>query len=159
MFCDSCGNKFLPETKFCSSCGLPNEDEKNQIDINVEQSSHATSDSNFHLYIGHKWNAYYAKVFRNIEEGKGSNWNTGAAFVTFMWLLYRKLWLPAILYYFLSSILSAFLMATDNAFIIITGLASLFILPGFYANKLVYSRAKKSSKNQMIYYQRPEELI
>jgi Tfp pilus assembly protein PilE len=146
MFCASCGNKSLPESKFCSSCGLPGKDEKNQIDISVEKNNHATSNSNFHLYIGDKWNAYYAKVFHNIEQGKSSNWNTGAALVTFMWLLYRKLWLPAILYYFLSSILSAFLMATGNAPLIIIGFASMFILPGFYANKLVYARAKKVIK-------------
>lgn len=138
MFCSACGNEFINKSKICINCGL-SIDEVNNDDANIE----SVRIKDHHLYIGDKWNNYYAKVFHNIEQGKGANWNTGAAIFTFVWMLYRKLWLPAIVYYILSYVVSTFLMLSGSEPIIIIGIALLFILPGFYANKLVYYKAQK----------------
>jgi Tfp pilus assembly major pilin PilA len=52
-------------------------------------------------FLGPKNAEYYAQRFRRFEEENTAvSWNWPAFFVTFPWLLYRKMWLNAALYFF-----------------------------------------------------------
>ena len=57
-------------------------------------------------YLGPKNADYYTRHFRVFEEeNKTASWNWPAFFLTFPWLLYRKMWLNAALYVFVLPIM------------------------------------------------------
>ena len=95
-------------------------------------------------YVGPKNAEYYAKHFEKFRQGGSISWNWPAFFLSTVWLLYRKLWLLAFLYWFvlpisLSIISGAISTAGDPA----TGVLfyyGAYVLIGFvllpmYANR------------------------
>ena len=50
--------------------------------------------------LGDKNTYYYLKCFKRFDEkGVGATWNWSSFFVTFYWLLYRKMWLAALVFF------------------------------------------------------------
>lgn len=109
----------------------------------------------YEAVIGAKNQNYYLRYFRRFDDnGKiGFSWHWPAFFITFYWLLYRKMWLNALIYFLLPPV-ALILIAVVSA---ITGTYSevrlsywqvlialcLFILPPLYANAIYYKHCRK----------------
>ncbi len=105
--------------------------------------------------IGPKNQDYYLEQFMQIDDaGKPViSWHWPAFLVTFWWLLYRKMWLPALGYFFLPyafmialGIVSA-IMPSLGGFIMGMGyiayLVAIFIVVPLYANYLYYHHCRR----------------
>lgn len=156
MFCSQCGTSNDNSAKFCSGCGSSLVTTK---DSNVEVRTFVKSDDFYKAIIGSKSQNYYLPIFKRFDDnGKiGISWNWAAFFITFYWLLYRKMWLNALIYFLLPylgliplSIIAAIAESNNSAgMAIIAGLGyliyflALFILPPLYANALYYKHCQK----------------
>ncbi|OIR17860.1 fimbrial protein precursor [mine drainage metagenome] len=156
MFCPNCGNSNDNTAKFCSGCGsaLPKsvkEESPTQAEINVPNNP----DEFYKAIVDPKNQDYYLSQFSRFDSnGKVSaSWHWPAFFVTFYWLLYRKMWLNAIIYFFLPYFVMIPLgvtgaVAGDSAGIVIgigyiLFLIATFLLPPMYADALYYKHCKK----------------
>ncbi|HEY6096326.1 MAG TPA: pilin [Gallionellaceae bacterium] len=92
---------------------------------------------------------YYLDQFDRFDCDGDINptWHWPAFFVSFLWLLYRKMWVPAVVYFFAPLLLLGFLSVTGS--IILTSLGYLLYTVGvvalfpMYANALYYRHCKK----------------
>ncbi len=98
-FCPSCGKGIEVGSAFCPHCGkriaLPAIDPSNESIIEEE----------FKIFIG-KNADYYLYKFRNFSV-RGANsfavtWNWSAFFLGFIWMLYRKMYLWALIAFFIA---------------------------------------------------------
>lgn len=103
--------------------------------------------------IGPKNQGYYLSRFRKFDaEGKpGLSWHWPALFITFYWLLYRKMWLFALLYWFSPYLLGAtvgILMVLFGSGSALAGVMSMLaailylLLPALYANAAYYQHCQ-----------------
>jgi Tfp pilus assembly protein PilE len=112
--------------------------------------------------IGDSNTDYYLTRFERLSRGESAPWHWPALFVTWYWMLYRKLWVPALIYFFAPSIVmgvfSALLPRMAGAILLIWWLA-IFIGPAVLANRWYYAhcerkirdvRARGGSKEQML---------
>ena len=167
MFCPQCGKSNDIYGKFCSGCGsaLP----KNDQDLPAAQTELIASNNSVELYkasIGSKNQSYYMRFFQRFEsDGKiAVSWNWPAFFITFYWLLYRKMWRNALIYFLLPYIvmiplgiigaMSGSSADAVNGFGYILYIVATFLLPPLYANALYYKhcntkikKAKASSRD------------
>ena len=123
-------------------------------------------------YVGPKNADYYAGVFERFKRG-GSviSWNWAAFFVTSFWLLYRKMWLNAFLYWIILpialSILSALIAAqspatTANSVYYFIYLPLAFLIVPMFANWIYYRHAQNKVDRVSFVTakeQRPAELV
>jgi Tfp pilus assembly major pilin PilA len=115
--------------------------------------------------IGPSSTLYYLGAFDRIGRGEGSGWNWPAFFVTWYWLLYRKMWVPALIYFVVPTVINIFLLAVIGASPVVGGLmcmcwlAAWLIGPGMLANGWYYRhclgkirdvRARGGSKDQVL---------
>lgn len=148
MYCDKCGAKSISGSYFCSNCG-------GEITSGLNKSNSELNNTEFYeVFLGQNNQDYYLKHFSNFDKnGKvGVTWHWPAFFITFYWLLYRKMWLNSFLYFILPYILALPLaiiaaLIGDNgigiALIYMVYLAIIFFLPPMYANALYYKHSKK----------------
>jgi Tfp pilus assembly protein PilE len=156
MFCPKCGISNSDDAVFCSSCG-------NALPLAAKGSSmqsaaadgFSSMDEYYKAAVGPKNQDYYLNCFSGFDnKGKtGVTWNWPSFLVTFYWLLYRKMWLNALVYFFLPYLLVilfgiiAVVMGDSSGVLIGTGyllyLAAIFILIPMYANALYYRHCKK----------------
>jgi Tfp pilus assembly protein PilE len=116
-------------------------------------------------FIGDSNTLYYLGAFDRIQRGEGGGWNWPAFLVTWYWLLYRKMWLPATIYFFAVPIVNFFVLAVIGAspgFGAVLGLcwfAACWIGPPLLANGWYYRhclnkvrevRARSGSKDQIL---------
>jgi type II secretory pathway pseudopilin PulG len=156
MFCQKCGNSNNISAKFCSSCGsaLPHSVKNNsstQAEIDVPDNSGEF----YKAVVGPKNQDYYLSQFSRFDDnGKVSaSWHWPAFFVTFYWFLYRKMWLNALIYFFLPYLVMILLgiaaAVAGNSANTIMGigyvlfLIVLYLLLPMYANALYYNHCKK----------------
>lgn len=151
MFCAKCGNKNDDSSKHCSNCGFALIQGTNTESVKTE----LTNEELYKAYIGISNQDYYLNHFKRFDaNGKASaTWHWPAFFVTFYWLLYRKMWLQALGYFVLPYIVMIVIailagIAGEAGAIIIGVLylafyVAIFVLPGMYANKLYYEYCKK----------------
>ncbi|MFA6901725.1 MAG: pilin [Gallionellaceae bacterium] len=105
--------------------------------------------------LGPKNQDYYLRQFAKFDSAgqAGASWHWPAFFVTFYWFLYRKMWMPALLYFFLPYLLMVVLgiagALAGEAAAPVMGLGYLlyvaaifFVLPA-YANALYYRQCNK----------------
>ena len=107
-------------------------------------------------YVGPRNADYYARKFEKFKSGGGSiSWNWPAFFISSVWLLYRKMWLLAFVYWFVLPFSLAFLstlvtVMSDAGAGALTyyGLYFLigFILLPMFANRLYYGHAKSKAE-------------
>jgi type IV pilus assembly protein PilA len=98
--------------------------------------------------IGPRNTAYYLPKFERFASGGGyASWNWPAFFVPLLWMLYRKMWLWAALYFFATPFVLGFVFAilflvlpetTAAAVGWIIWLGFLFVVLPMYANALYY---------------------
>ena len=149
MYCSQCGAGLAGELKFCGQCGAT---------VRVTED-HAAPDTETWMatFIGPKNQDYYLRHFTDFENRRnaGISWNWPAFFVTFYWLLYRKMWLNAIIYWLLPYLLMIPLMIlvvvmgnNESSSLIFTigyviYLMAYFFLPPMYANALYFRHYQK----------------
>ena len=167
MFCTQCGNANNEAAKFCLGCGAA-------MQAGVHGSANTPSmpastagsgevgleipeEEFFKAVIGPKNQDYYLSQFARFDEaGKARvTWHWPALFVTFYWLLYRKMWLNAFLYFVAPYVIMipvgivAAIAGTSGGgdSILAVGnllfLGAVFLLPPLFANALYYRHCKK----------------
>ncbi len=117
--------------------------------------------------IGPKNQTYYLTKFTHFDDkgGVSASWHWPAFFVTFFWLLYRKMWANAFLYMFFSYILSKIVdvVTADNPTAIVIGNAiyflALFLFPAMYASAAYYNHCKEKIKELSVSEQGSENLL
>lgn len=147
MFCSKCGTKNDDSAMLCSNCGVA----INQTNSSEVAQAELTHDDAFKALIGGKNQDYYLNHFNKFEaDGKTSaTWHWPAFFVTFFWLLYRKMWLQAALYFFIPGIgitilviILSFFVGESASLLYIPYYLAIFILPAMYANAIYYKHCK-----------------
>lgn len=105
MFCNKCGAENTDKSHFCASCHAPLSTDSQEA--SSEGASNPTSSKNENIQeyyeaavVGYKNTDYYLSKFTRFDsEGSGVSWNWPAFFISFYWLLYRKMWVWALLYF------------------------------------------------------------
>lgn len=136
MYCQHCGRQLADDESTCPHCPSP---------------SGADDQACYQALVGEKNQAYYLRHFAHFDAaGKTSaSWNWPAFFITFYWLLYRKLWLPALLYFLLPYAFIAISPAMSVMHPLVPALLNLlftlalFILPPLFANAFYYQHCRK----------------
>lgn len=154
MFCNNCGAKNTDNARFCANCGeaIASSNDK----VSTEPKLGLVSDNNedpqkyYEAAIGYKNTGYYLSRFSRFDsEGVGVSWNWPAFFVSFYWLLYRKMWAWALLYFLLPIPLAIFgavlspISEIAVGLVYVAYLAGIFILFPMYANALYYRHLNK----------------
>jgi Tfp pilus assembly protein PilE len=147
MFCSKCGTQQDDSAKVCTQCNYA-------LSPISEAEPELTQDEMYQAVIGHKNQAYYLNHFSKFDaDGKSSvTWHWPALFIPFYWLLYRKMWPQAILYFvspyiglFVIGIAAAILgdsAATMIGILYLIFVVALFIFPAMFANALYYKHCK-----------------
>lgn len=91
---------------------------------------------------------YYRPRFARFEQdGISASWHWGAFFVTLWWLIYRKLWLPAFLYWAAWFPITFLDMAAESAgfppLFTLLAVITVFTLVPMYANALYFHQLRK----------------
>lgn len=137
--CVNCGYEFPPHAQ-----GVP----KPQARVEVPASDEAY----YQAVLGPKKQDYYLNQFTRFDrDGKVSPmWHWPAFLVTFYWLLYRKMWLYALIYFFLSWVIMiplGFMGTLMGSAVSSLGyllyLVAIFILIPMYANALYYTHCSR----------------
>lgn len=137
-------------TVYCQQCGRPLADDESTCP-HCQGSSGADDLACYRALVGEKRQAYYLRHFAHFDgAGKTSaSWNWPAFLITFYWLLYRKLWLPALLYFLLPYAFVAINPLANAIHPLLSALLNLlfalalFIVPPLYANALYYRHCRK----------------
>jgi len=102
------------------------------------------------LAIGDKNRDYYLRRFEEFDrEGTKFGWNWPAFFFTFWWLMYRKMWGKAALYFILPNIIAAGIGASAAVapgfavFAYCAYLLGLFVIPPLISNGGYYRHCQK----------------
>jgi len=99
MYCQRCGAENADRSAFCSSCGQP---------LAAPAAPPPTDRAYLEIAIGPRNTDYYVSRFERFASGGSKvSWNWPAFFVTLPWLLYRKMWPHAVLYFFLPTVFLA----------------------------------------------------
>jgi Tfp pilus assembly major pilin PilA len=127
-----------------------------------DESGILTDEEAWGAVIGDSNTDYYLTRFERLAHGESAAWHWPAMFITWYWLLYRKMWVGALVYFFVPGIvLGAVGAALPSAALPLT-LAwwlALFIVPAVMANGWYYRscmkkirdvRARGGSKEQMV---------
>ncbi|HAT40766.1 MAG TPA: hypothetical protein DCS87_03465 [Rheinheimera sp.] len=148
MFCTQCGGANEDSAKFCASCGA-------ELQGKNTATHQISMDDYYKAIVGPKSQDYYLQRFSRFDQrgSAGASWNWPAFFVTFYWFLYRKMWLHALVYFFLPTMMMvpasfAAAMAGSSAnivsaFCFIAYLVGIFVLLPMYANSFYYNHCQK----------------
>lgn len=144
MHCTHCGHEAGTEARFCRDCGQPLE-------------APVLGEADFYkAAIGPNNTAYYLQRFAEFDRrGKaGIGWHWPAFLVTFYWLLYRKMWLNAFLYWLSPYVLMVpffvlvALLGDDQAGVVVfvvgyvLYIAAFMLLPPLFGDALYYRHCK-----------------
>ncbi len=144
MHCTHCGQAAGTEARFCRHCGQPLE-------------APAIGEADFYkAAIGPNNTAHYLQRFAEFDRrGKaGMGWHWPAFFVTFYWLLYRKMWLNAFLYWISPYVLMVpffvvvALLGDEDAGVAVFAvgyvlyIAAFMLLPPLFGDALYYRHCK-----------------
>ena len=153
MFCARCGKSNDNSAKYCFNCG--SEILQSSSEEQATQQPSGVLEEFFSAIVGSKNQEVYLRHFRRFEDqGKVSpSWHWPAFFVTFYWLLYRKMWLNALIYFFFPYLvmipigLVAALLGDSGDVIVGIGYLVFFVvlvvLPPMYAHAFYYKHCKK----------------
>ena len=140
MFCSNCGTEAAAGALFCSRCGRPLQPEAGPPDRGDIEYVEAA--------IGPVNRDFYLRKFERFGSGGGyASWNWPAFFVPLLWMLHRKMWLWAALYFFATPFLLGLLfwilfLVLPATTATVAGwslwLAAIFIALPMYANALYY---------------------
>ena len=157
MFCPKCGASNDGAATFCKDCGevLPLPGAGFQQARGGVAAAPAGDDEYYKAAVGEKNQDYYLKHFARFDvAGKVSaTWHWPAFWLSFYWLLYRKMWLGALVYFFLPylilGVLGAIAAVMNGAGGTFLGAGYLLYLIGIvflvpmYANAIYYHHCRK----------------
>ena len=116
-------------------------------------------------FIGDSSTAYYLDRFDRLSGGGSGGFNWPAMLVTWYWMLYRKMWIPALIYFFtpyaVGVVLGGFVAVSPalGGVLYLAWLVVWLVGPGLLANGWYYKhamarirdvRARGGSKDQML---------
>lgn len=158
MICNHCGIQNDESAKYCSNCGSSFINEEKDV---TKQTTSPKSDNSTEYYeaaVGYKKVDYYLNKFKHYDDsGASVSWNWSAFFVSFYWLLYRKMWFLALLYFLLPitvGIMQAILSQISSVAVNLLNLlflAGIFVIFPMYANGLYYRHVKRNIKKAINY--------
>ena len=115
--------------------------------------------------IGDANTSYYLERFARLAHGDSGGWHWPGFFVTWYWMLYRKMWVPALVYFFQPYVTVMVLAGVAAAAPAVAGLLYIvwivaqLAVPGLFVNRWYYNhcmkkirdvRARGGSKEQML---------
>lgn len=124
-----------------------------------------TEDEAWAAVIGDTNTHHYLTRFDSLAKGQGGGWHWPALFVTWYWMLYRKMWVPAVLYFFAPWLGAIIIVAAGAAVPALAALLyvaqwlAIVFVPPLLANKWYYKhcenkirdvRTRGGSKDQML---------
>lgn len=149
IFCTQCGRKNESTSKFCNSCGSAlrkNESQGNNLEGEINTSNYNNytnsdySEEEMNIFLS-KNQMFYLEKFDQINRtGDKKTWNWSAFLANIYWMLYRKMYVEAGLYFLANFILS---------FIPIIGWILSLVLwggVGLFANSLYLDHINKKFK-------------
>ncbi len=133
-----------------------------QTPTSLDSSNEHTTTALYRAAIGPVNTEYYLKIFGKFETANraSAQWNWGAALNTINWMLFRKLWIPALAY--TGCVLGVLLMVFGIGGLIFkfsdtmrAALAVLFIvasiaMPGLYGTALFHNACRKKMAHALI---------
>jgi type II secretory pathway pseudopilin PulG len=157
MLCSKCATSNDDDATVCVNCGFefPPPGQSTPKPRTRVEDAPVSEEEYYKAVIGSRNQDYYLNRFSRFDDdGQVSpTWHWPAFFVTFYWLLYRKMWLNALIYFFLPYIIMIPLGiiggVLGSAFggVIILGyllyFAVAFIGIPMYANALYYRQCNK----------------
>lgn len=143
MVCQECNADTGARTDRCENCGA-------ELTLSGNRPKEENSATNipeifYKAAIGPKNTDFYLSRFSHFDSGNArASWNWPAFFVTFWWLLYRKMWLSASLYIIcfvvVVVILDKLTSSPLNAYLALSGI---FLWIPISANALYHRHLKK----------------
>ncbi len=130
-----------------------------------DESDVLTEEEAWAAVIGDSNTHHYLTRFERLAHGDSGGWHWPAFFVTWYWMLYRKLWVPALLYFLAPYLFAAVFGVIAAGSPVFAGILYLawaiawLIGPGLLANGWYYKhcmkkirdvRARGGSKDQML---------
>jgi hypothetical protein len=176
MLCHACGVANAASASGCIQCGASlraSGDARpaaSSLDIDaryapstvaMSPSRHAgvgelTREEAWAIAVGPAQADYYLPRFARLAAGGGASWHWPAFFVTWWWLLYRKMWGWAALYFFMPYLFTFGVgvvlgmsgldyQRSDDVFLYawLAYLVGMFVLPPLFANQLYFARIRK----------------
>ena len=127
---------------------------------NPDQFATASDDELLAAFTGPKNAHYYSGAFHAFARGENVKWNWPAFFVTFPWMLYRKMWLFALAYliglHLLMQIVFLFgRVDTSSQFLL--SVIVFFVLTPLFATRLYYAHAHSKIGSIKMRTSSPEE--
>ena len=156
MYCSKCGCENDDSGQFCNRCGSQlMADGVVPTPLHAVEESPSSLEAAYKAVIGPKHQATYLAYFLKAD-GLGKppmSWHWPGFFVTLYWVLYRKMWLPALIYFLLPylffvplSFVQTPFGKSSETFVTVATLgyfALTFLLPPLYANAMYYRHCKK----------------
>ena len=124
-----------------------------------DDSGVLTEEEAWAAFVGEAKVDYYLPRFDRAAGGQSASWHWPAFFVTWWWMLHRKMWIPALIYFFAPSIAIAVLAAVIPKAGALLGWLAILVVPPIFANRWYYGhctnkiaqvRARGGSKDQML---------
>lgn len=157
MFCPECGSSNDDAAKFCIKCGAAlAPTAQTGATPRANEDGPASDEEYYKAVIGPGNQDYYLDRFLRFDDERkiSPTWNWPAFLVTFYWLLYRKMWGLAAIYFLLPyalwlvSLLVGAVAGSAVGFVVSLGyfgyLAAAFIVIPLYANGLYYRHCQKT---------------
>lgn len=155
MICTKCGKPNDDAASFCVGCGyvLPLTE---LTDPHAKAETPASDEEYYKALIGPRNQDYYLDHFARFddEERISPSWHLPAFFVTFCWMLYRKMWRHAAIYFLLPFALLMLFWMTGvvagrvsgfmTAFGYLLYFVVIFVLVPAYANAIFYIHCRKT---------------
>jgi|GEM_PF-2042493 len=143
MLCPRCGAAVAASDKFCAACG----EIQTACFLNDESAGHGDGALLLRCFIGPHSSYYMSRFARFDERGRvGVSWHWPAFWCPFLWLIYRKLWIPALAYVVAYMVAGAMIMVAGWGGSTPAGfLLSLFAngLPALFANALYWRHCRR----------------
>lgn len=151
MYCRHCGSQNPDSARFCIACGAA-------ISSHANGTVHAAGDQHplekYEAVIGPDNRDYYLSHFSRMRDGGSRlSWHWPAFFLTSYWLLYRKMWIPALVYFIMPFVLLipfgavvAALAPTSGAAqssVYLLYVGAYFFLPAMFANSLYFRHCRQ----------------
>lgn len=100
MKCTKCGTRNSVQSRFCSGCGAALARQTGRDVGEVLGERDENPDEYLETAIGYRNTEYYLRKFRAFRDEQGwASWSWPAFFFSLFWLLYRKMWAYAGVYF------------------------------------------------------------
>ena len=127
---------------------------------NTDQAEVAGDDELLAAFIGPKNAHYYSGAFHAFARGENVKWNWSAFFVTFPWMLYRKMWMFALGYliglHLLLQVVFMFGQVSASGQFLLSVIV-FFVVTPLFATRLYYAHARSKIGSIKMRASSPEE--